>query len=409
MTVPTDQPLYLVAAGKAAGPMAAAFLEEVPRVAAGVVAGPRLNAGDLPGHVEVIDPAHPSPDRESERAGRIALQLAGLVREGGRLAVLISGGASSMLAAPVEGLTLPEKAAAARALMDAGTPIEALNCVRKHLSAIKGGRLAAAAGFRTLTLALSDVHAPVPDDPAVIGSGPTVPDPTTYADALDVVASAGREMPARVRAHLEAGRSGRVPETPKPEEQGFEASPYCVIGNRHDAMRGAAAAAAAAGYAVRIIERPTRGNARGAGEAFAAEALRAAPAGSRGLCVIGSGETTVIVTGDGVGGRNQEFALGAIARLAGSGCEAAMASIGTDGIDGPTDAAGALIDSTSKARAEAAGVDPARALGRNDSYSFFRALGDLIVLGPTGTNVGDLHVLLLQDFPCNEDASPVPP
>ncbi|MEP6593909.1 MAG: DUF4147 domain-containing protein, partial [Acidobacteriota bacterium] len=312
------------------------------------------------------------------------------VRTDGRLLVLLSGGASSLLCVPARGLSMDDKTATAAALMRSGVAIDGLNCVRKHLSAIKGGRLAAAAG-RSLTLAISDVHGPVADDPSVIGSGPTVGDPTTFADARAVVRQAGvaGQIPPRVTAHLERA----VNDTPAPGDPRLAGAEYRVLGNRALAMAGAALAARALGYDVEVIAQPTSGEARIAGRAFAEAALRLR-SGDRALCVIGSGETTVRVTGTGLGGRNQEFALAAMPVLAGE-AGVVLASAGTDGIDGPTDAAGAVIDGSSAARAAAAGVDPLAALADNASYGVFQSLGDLIVWGPTGTNVGDVHVMLI--------------
>lgn len=358
-------------------------------IPAGVVAGPRVDAHSLRAAFETFAASHPSPNAASEEAGRRALELANGSKADGRLLVLLSGGASSLLAVPANGLSLSEKVDTARALMNAGVAIADLNCVRKHLSAIKGGRLGAAAS-RVLTLAISDVHGPIADDPAVIGSGPTVADPTTFADALRVVrtASLGSPLPARVVAHLERGDD----ETPKPGDARLSSSTFEVIGHRRTAMEGAAAEARRRGYQVEIIEAATTGEARDAGLAFARWAVQRA--GEPPTCVIASGETTVHVRGSGRGGRNQEFALGAAAALDVQTRVAAVGSAGTDGIDGPTDAAGAVVDTDTVTRASRAGLDVVRALESNGAYDFFAPLGDLIVWGPTGTNVGDLHVLL---------------
>ena len=281
--------------------------------AQGVVAGTRFGTAELPPGLEWFDASHPFPNAASEAAGRRALAIAAQCGARGSLLVLLSGGASSMLAVPAPTLTLADKGVTSRALMNAGAPISDLNCVRKHLSAVKGGRLAAAAG-RTTTLALSDVHGPVADDPSVIGSGPTVADPTTREEALAIVRRAGvaATIPAPVLAYLERG----LDETPKPGDRRLSEASYRVIGNRHAAMDGAAQAARARGYAVRMIEEATSGEAREAGEAFVANGLRDAaasgPAREVPVCIIASGETTVHVRGTGRGGRNQEFALAAI-------------------------------------------------------------------------------------------------
>jgi glycerate 2-kinase len=359
-------------------------------VAEGIVAGPR-GQGELPPGLEWFDASHPSPNGASEAAGRRALEGAAGTRPGGALVVLLSGGASSLLAVQAPGLSLDDKITAARALMNAGVPIADLNCVRKHLSAIKGGRLAAEAG-RSVTWAISDVHGPIRDDPSVIGSGPTVGDPTTFADALAVVRASGvaSAMPAAVIRHLEMAAN----ETPAPGDPRLANASYEVIGTRQVAMEGAARAARARGYEVVVVEQASEGEARDAGTAFTARALSLATGTHRPLCVIASGETTVHVTGTGRGGRNQEFVLAAVEQVASAPMEVVLGSAGTDGIDGPTDAAGALVDGTTRRRAAAAAVDSGAALANNAAYDFFHAVGDLITWGPTGTNVGDVHVLL---------------
>ena len=359
----------------------------------GIVAGPKVSGFDVPEALQWYDASHPSPDVVSEAAGRHALALARTNRDRGGLLVLLSGGASSMLAVPADGLVLRDKILTARTLMNAGAAIAELNCVRKHLSSIKGGRLAAAAG-RTVTLAISDVHGPVADDPAVIGSGPTVADPTTFADAIEIVRQKGvtESLPRHVLAHLERGAD----ESPKPGDARLRDSYYEVVGNRQLAMNGASRAASDRGYDVHVVEQATSGEAREAGAAFAAAAF-ARSAGKR-ACVVATGETTVRVQAAGRGGRNQEFALGALSVIDASARRSAvvLASAGTDGIDGPTDAAGALVDITTTARAEGLGLRASTALAENGAYDFFAPLGDLIIWGPTGTNVGDLHVMLVE-------------
>jgi glycerate 2-kinase len=390
----------IVAAGKAAWPMATAFARHVHvRVGFGIVAGPRVARENLPACLDWYDAAHPLPDDASQRAGRRALALARGDRASA-LVVLLSGGASAMLAAPADGITLEDKARATQGLLRAGLSIDALNCVRKHLSAIKGGQLAASAA-ESVTLAISDVHGPVPDDAAVIGSGPTVADPSTYADAIAVLDRVHQEgaadISAVVRRRLDRGARGEIEETPKPGDPRLARSTYQVIGNRHTAMDGAAAAARSLGYEVHVLADPTSGEASLAGERFARTAARKCHVAGSPVCVIAAGETTVRVRGSGHGGRNLEFALGMagpLEELGAGGITAAAASAGTDGIDGPTNAAGAVVDWSTLGRAARAGLDPAGALARNDTYPFFERLDDLIVWGPTGTNVGDLHVFV---------------
>lgn len=367
-------------------------------IRAALVAGPFPQAVELGGAWQWFDAGHPWPNEASERAGRRALELARDPHA--TLVVLLSGGASAMLAVPADGITLDQKSRTSRTLMRAGIPIDALNCVRKHLSAIKGGHLAAAAD-QSFTLAISDVPSPFEDDPSVIGSGPTVADPTTYAQALAILLRAAAEdaadLPRAVLDRLERGASGDLAETPKPGDVRLNRSQYHIIGNRHHAMAGAAAAARDLGYRVHVMQDATSGEARHAAMRFVRKAWQMSIAAADPLCVIASGETTVRVRGGGRGGRNQEFALGMAQSLADGRFMrpiSAAASLGTDGIDGPTDAAGAIIDSSTVDRAIEAGLDIAEAFYANDTYPFFQRLNDLIVWGPTGTNVGDLHVFL---------------
>ena len=388
--------------------MARTFADlERDAVRRGLIAGPVVPSAhggsrSLPPRFESFDAGHPFPNAASVAAGVRALELAresvpdsgsGSVGRDGCLVVLLSGGASAMLVAPVPGITVEEKIATARALMRGGIAIDGLNCVRKHLSLIKGGRLAAAAA-RTVTLAISDVHRPRPNDPSVIGSGPTVGDPTTFAQALAIVRTVD-EVPATVLRYLERGARGEADETVKPDDARLALGTYEVIGSRETAVDGAAAAARMLGYSVHVIRRPTDGEARDASLAFLREARQVMTSAGTGLCVLAAGETTVTVTGNGLGGRNQEFALAAAPEMASFGGPVVLASVGTDGIDGPTDAAGALVDSTTLERARLAGVDWESTLAGHDAYHFFQPLGDLIVWGPTGTNVGDVQMLLV--------------
>jgi hydroxypyruvate reductase len=300
------------------------------------------------------------------------------------------------MAHPAPGLTLEDKRAATAALLRRGTDIQSLNAVRKHLSSIKGGGLAAATRASCRTLAISDV---VGDDLSVIGSGPTVADPSTFEDALSAVLRCDDRAAfgTRVFARLERGARGELPETPKSGDPRLARSRAEVAGGRSDAMRGAAGEAETRGYKVVVVEEAVTGEARDAARAYVARIRSIASAAPPPLCVISSGETTVTVKGSGRGGRNQEFALAAAPGLASLGLTAACASVGTDGIDGPTTAAGAIADVSTLLRAAQAGLGPVHDyLDQNDAGHFFEALGDLIVTGPTGTNVGDLQVLLIQ-------------
>ena len=365
--------------------------------ARGVVAGRSMSGHSPPDGWELFEAGHPYPNAASIEAASRALYHASTlnrVHSDECLLVLLSGGASAMLALPAEGLTLEDKIETTRALLRAGVAIDGLNTVRKHLSGIKGGRLAAAAP-RTITLAISDVHGEHEDDPGVIGSGPTVADSTTYSDAVRVIAQSGATAPPPVVAHLERGTRGEVEESVKPGDPRLAQSRFEVIGNRHTALEAALRAAQDRGYFAHVLPAATHGEARDAAQRFFAEARWLAADGPRPLCVLAAGETTVTVRGEGTGGRNQEFALAVAPLLGGSGRAAAFASAGTDGIDGPTDAAGAIVDTTTLERATRAGVDWRGALAANDSYAFFEPLGDLLRWGPTGTNVGDLHVFLV--------------
>ena len=361
------------------------------RLRSGVIIAP---TAETFGAFEAIAGGHPIPTAGSERGGRRALEIAESLATGEDLLVLLSGGASALMAVPAEGLSLDDKRAATAQLLRAGADIHALNTVRKHLSAIKGGWLAERAAGRVRTLAISDV---VGDDVSVIASGPTVPDASTFADARALIDRYGgaSAFPAAVVAHLDRGVRGEIPDTPKPPVPAPARSTIRVIGNRRNAMLGAGGRAGSLGYHVHVVEDAVVGEARTAAVAHVRAALALASTLPRPLCVVSSGETTVQVTGRGQGGRNQEFALAASQAGAGQPDAFVLASAGTDGVDGPTDAAGAMVDSTTIDRARAAGLDPAAYLSDNNAYAFFDALGDLIHTGPTGTNVGDLQVLLL--------------
>ena len=365
------------------------------------VLGDRSRAGVIisPGdeHVagfESIRGGHPIPDAGSERAGRRALELAESLRDGETLLVLLSGGASALMAVPADGITLADKQRTTSQLLRAGADIYALNTIRKHLSAIKGGWLADRAAGRVRTFVISDV---VGDDVSVIASGPTVFDTSTFADARGLVDRFGGAgaFPAAVVDRLDRGVRGEVRETPKPTAGSVASPTIDVIGSRRDAMAGAAARAASLGYQVLRIDDAIVGDAREAAVSHVRAVLARAAGVRRPACIVSSGETTVRVTGSGRGGRNQEFALAGAEALAHAGGDAVLASVGTDGVDGPTDAAGAIADATTLERARRANLHAAQFLNDNNSYAFFDALGDLVCTGPSGTNVGDVQVILL--------------
>jgi hydroxypyruvate reductase len=328
------------------------------------------------------------------KGARRALEIARSSGPDDVLMVLISGGGSALMALPADGISLADKQQTARTLMARSADIYELNTVRKHLSAIKGGRLAAASPGRVLTFAVSDV---VGDDLSVIASGPTVADDSTFADALDVLSRRDIDSyPESVVRHLRRGAAGEIPETPKSGDARLARAEAHVIGPQRGAIEGAQRAAEELGYHVHIVPEPITGEARLSARAHLANVARLLSSLPRPLCVISSGETTVTVVGRGKGGRNQEFALAMAPWLDTLGAKVVAASIGTDGIDGPTDAAGALVEPTTLARAAAVGLPPAqRYLDDNNAYEFFDRLGDLIRTGPTNTNVGDLQVILV--------------
>lgn len=379
-------PLTIVAAGKPAAAMTAGCAAVL---GADAVRGVAVTADGcerpVPG-VRVVPAGHPLPDARGVAAAAAALAVARAADAG--LLVLLGGGASSLLVQPRPPLTLADKVGTTRLLLACGADIGELNTVRKHLSLVKGGGLLRAARHEVVALLLSDV---VGDDPATIGSGPSVPDPTTFADALAVLARhrLRRRVPASVLALLERGAAGAEAETVKPADAAAARATTYVLGGNGTALGGAAAALRRRGFAVDVVAEPLTGDTTAAAIAFA----RRLPApGSGPRCVLAGGETTVVVRGGGRGGRNQEFAAALAVPLAGSGW--VVLSAGTDGIDGPTDAAGAFVDGTTAARARRAGLDLARALEENDSWGFFAALGDGFRPGATGTNVMDIKIAL---------------
>lgn len=386
--------LDVVAAGKAAAVMLNAFASasRVP-VRRWIGIGPS-RPDVLPEGAVWIDAGHPLPNDGSLAGARRALDIARTAGPDDLLLVLLSGGGSALMALPDDTLGLAEKQQTARTLMAAGADIYELNTVRKHLSAIKGGRLAAAAGGSVLTLAVSDV---VGDDLSVIASGPTVPDDSTFAQALAILERRGglAAYPPAVVERIRAGAIGQVAETPKTGDARLARAAARVIGPQRGAIDGARRAAEGLGYHVHVVDEPVTGEARIAAAQHLRRAATVLSTMPRPVCIISSGETTVTVTGRGRGGRNQEYAFALAPEIGGLGA-AVGASIGTDGIDGPTDAAGAMVDPTTFARAAGAGIaDPLRYLDDNDTYTFFDRIGDLIRTGPTSTNVGDLQVILV--------------
>ena len=393
--------LLVVGGGKANAPMAAA-LEAIlgDRITGGLISVKYGHAVPLR-RVEVVEAGHPLPDAMGQQAAERILEIAGQAEGHDLVICLISGGGSALLPAPVPGLGLRQKVALTDLLLRSGAAIQEINTVRKHLSRIKGGRLAeAAAPAQVAVLVLSDV----PGNPLdAIASGPAAPDPTTFDQALEIIRRYGLEtrIPPPALDHLRRGARGEVPETPKPGDAVFRRVHTVVIGSNEHAARAAANAARRRGYRTLLLTTFLEGEAREAARVFAAVARSVQDAGvplRPPACILAGGETTVTVRGEGRGGRCQEFTLAAAQAIRGRR-RTLVAAFGTDGTDGPTDAAGALADGTTVDRARRAGLDPAEALARNDAYPFFSALGDLIITGPTRTNVNDLYVALIGKTP----------
>jgi glycerate 2-kinase len=386
--------VLLVGGGKAGRPMAQAAASALAgKVAAGAIAVPKGEGGSLDA-VRLIETGHPLPDEGSREAAQAMLEVVSRAGENDLVIALISGGGSAMISAPPEGVSSSDKEEVFRLLLRSGADITEFNTVRKHLSRVKGGRMAQAAHpARVWALMLSDVPG---DDPSVIASGPFSPDPSTYHDAKKILMERTLydAIPDAVRAHIEAGVSGRIPETPKPGDPALERVSLAVIGSNRVAIDAAADAARNEGVdTVRILPGFLRGEARECARAFVEEMRKAEESAppTRTVVLIAGGETTVKVLGKGKGGRNQEFVLSAAVEMDGMPGTAVL-SCGTDGVDGPTDAAGAFADGTTVSRATALGLSPMAHLDRNDAYPFFQSLSDLVITGPTGTNVTDIAI-----------------
>ena len=400
--------IFLLAAGKAALGMAIelaarlapklhdalAIVQSLPSFPDAGGSGTQAAASDASREtIRIIAAAHPLPDASSQRAAEAALEIASHAGPGDLLLFALSGGASSLMAAPAAPVTLADKIAINAALLGSGASIRELNIVRRHLSAIKGGGLLrACGGARVLSLILSDV---ANNDLATIGSGPTAPDPSTFAEAIGVLKRRGLwgRAPETIRDRLERGAAGEIAETVKPGDPLLARADNFVIGDNGVAVDAAAGAAAAAGYTVDRC-RELYGEADDVGRALSAHL--AAIGGAR-VCVLAGGEPVVTIRGRGRGGRAQQAALAMALELERLGRERRIMALfaGTDGIDGPTDAAGAFVSPRTVERAREAGLDAGAALARNDAYPLFAALGDLLVTGPTGTNVSDIFIGLV--------------
>lgn len=387
---PTTGRTLVIGAGKGAAAMAKAVEDHWQGEISGLVVT-RYGHGADCRRIEVVEAAHPVPDEAGRRAaGRIMDMVKGLT-EDDLVLCLISGGGSSLLALPADGITLEQKQAVNKALLKSGATISEMNCVRKHFSAIKGGRLAlACAPARVVTLLISDVPG---DDPGIIASGPTLPDPTTCADALAILRKYAIEIPANLERHLSSGAG----ETPKPDDARFGRNSQHIIATAQQALETAADVARRAGVTPYILSDDMEGEARDVGMVHAALARQVALRGQpfqRPCVIISGGETTVTVRGNGRGGRNAEFLLSLAASLGGLPGVHAIAG-DTDGIDGSEDNAGAIYQPDSILRAEKLGLRARAMLDNNDGYGFFSALGDLVVTGPTRTNVNDFRAILI--------------
>ena len=392
--------LLAVGFGKAAAVMAGTLEDELGDM---IEAGLAITKyGHIPpGHagcrIRLCEAGHPVPDENGQRRTADLMQLLRGADEHTLVVCLVSGGGSALLVAPCEGVSLAEKQLTTNLLLKSGADIVELNTVRKHLSRVKGGRLAELAHPATVvSLIVSDV---LGDPLDVIASGPTCPDPSTYRDALEVIERRrlADRIPAAVLDVLRRGAAGALPEPPKPGTTAFERVEHVIVGSLAQAVAAARERAEALGFETLVLSEALQGEARNAARWLAKQALDTMAAGADGKprCLICGGETTVTVKGSGKGGRNTELALAFAREIAGvNGC--LLLSAGTDGNDGPTDAAGAMVDGNTLERARAKGLDPMAALENNDSYTFFRDTGELFVTGPTGTNVMDLQIIVLR-------------
>jgi len=386
--------LIVIGAGKASAAMARAVEKNWPGQLSGLVVT-RYGYAVPCAQIEIVESAHPVPDTAGESAARRMLQLVQGLSPDDLVLCLISGGGSSLLPLPLPGLTLEDKQSVSRALLKSGASISEMNCVRRHLSAIKGGRLAAACHpARVLTLLISDVPG---DNPIDIASGPTTADPTSCADALEIIRRYGIEVPRAVLQVLESGQGESV----KPGDARLVRASTRLIATPQMALEAAADVAHAAGIPTLLLGDSLEGEARDVGKVMAGIARSVAQHGhphTAPCLLLSGGETTVTVRGTGRGGRNSEFLL-ALAKTLGGAPGIAALACDTDGIDGTQDNAGAIIYPDTIDRAAAQGIAIEEKLAQNDGYGFFAALGDLVVTGPTLTNVNDFRAILILDEP----------
>jgi hydroxypyruvate reductase len=389
----TDRKVFLLGVGKASAAMAQA-MEPIlgDRLTAGVVVT-RYGCAVPTETVRVCEGGHPIPDENGLLGAQALCRLAKEAREEDLVLCLISGGGSALLPIPAWGLSLEDLQAVTQALLGCGAAIEAVNTVRRHLSAVQGGQLARKIDpAKTVSLFLSDV---VGNALEAIASGPTVPDPTTFADARTVLKrfSLWEKVPASVRRHIEAGVQGEIPETPKPGDPVFKNAQTVVLADNEAATEAMRRAGERRGYRVQCLSDAVSGEARDVGRSLGRIARDVAPSTQDRTLIVAGGETTVTLDRSGKGGRNQEVALSAALRLEGVP-NVMVITLATDGSDGPTDAAGAIVDGETLARARALGLDPEKALREHSTYPLLRRVGDLLFTGPTRTNVADLFAIV---------------
>jgi glycerate 2-kinase len=389
--------IVVVGAGKAGAPMAQAVEEVLGGLLEGGLIVIKYGYTAPLKKVKLIEGGHPIPDEAGQRAAKALLEIVKGLGEDDLVLCLISGGGSALLPAPVEGVGLAAKQETTKILLDSGASIHEINAIRKHLSRIKGGWLAKAAAPATMiTLILSDV---IGDDLDVIASGPTVGDRNTFSDCLRVIEKyeLNEQIPSAVMEHLRKGAEGTVQETPKPDDPVFRTGLNLIVGSNMQCLEAAAHKAQEMGYQTLILSSFVEGETREVAKVHGAilkEIIRTGKPLAPPACIISGGETTVTIRGDGLGGRNQEFVLAAALDIQGLDGVVVL-SAGTDGTDGPTDAAGAVADGGTVSRGRTRGLEARSALRNNDSYRYFQALDDLVKTGPTLTNVMDLRLVMV--------------
>lgn len=392
--------LFVTGFGKAACPMSKAIEDHIKDlIDTGIVITKYKHCSIpfIPDKIEVHEAGHPVPDINGLKGAENIIKLLQNSDEKTLLICLISGGGSALLVCPFEGVSLVDKQRITESLLKAGANIQELNTVRKHISRVKGGRIAELAHpSKVISLIISDV---IGDRLDIIASGPTAPDPTTYNDALRILEQYDLidTSPSSVIEVLKKGKNGLIPETPKERSPIFERVDNIIIGSNKNALKAAKTKAEKLGFYAEVLSSEISGEAIGAGKLLAQKAKETKNSKSinRPICLISGGETTVTVKGNGLGGRNMELALSLAMDIEGVG-GVTFLSAGTDGTDGPTDAAGAIVDGHTILKAKSIGLDPDEYLRNNDSYNFFKILDGLFITGPTGTNVMDIQIMVIE-------------